>query len=114
MTETGNASDKERAQNALKMTLAGVIGQVGCLTLAIIAIALVAGLWLDQQFGTQPILTLVLVLASVPVTLYLMFRIVLSVAPKIQLSMEAGSGEAKRKAEEEPEGGERPGEDEKA
>jgi magnesium-transporting ATPase (P-type) len=100
--------DKDRADTALKMTLAGVIGQVGCLTLAIIAVALFAGLWLDNQFHTRPIFTLVLVLASVPLTLYLMFRIVLSVAPKIQVNTEQLVSSSKTE-EEEPEGGEHPG-----
>ena len=100
--------DKDRADTALKMTLAGVIGQVGCLTLAIIAVALFAGLWLDNQFHTRPIFTLVLVLASVPLTLYLMFRIVLTVAPKIQVNTEQLVSSSKTE-EEEPEVGEQSG-----
>jgi hypothetical protein len=70
------------------ITLAGIIGQVGCLTLAVIAVALFAGLWLDSQFDTKPLFVLALVLGSVPLTLFLMFRVVLSIAPKIQLSMD--------------------------
>lgn len=100
--------DKDRAIKALKMTLAGIIGQVGCLTILIIAIALGAGLWLDNQFQTRPIFTLVLVLASVPVTLFIMFKVVLSVAPKIQVSANQAVG-AKKIQEEEPEGGKHPG-----
>jgi MFS-type transporter involved in bile tolerance (Atg22 family) len=68
------------------MTLAVVVGQVGCLTLVIIAIALIAGLWLDARFDTKPLITLGLVIASVPLTLFLMFRVVLTVAPKIQIN----------------------------
>jgi hypothetical protein len=71
------------------MTLAGVIGQVGCLTLVVIGIALGAGLWLDNQFGTRPIITLVFVIASVPLTLFLMFRVVLTLAPKLQLTADS-------------------------
>ena len=111
MTEHGQASDKDRAKQALRMTLAGVVGQVGCLTLVIIAVALAAGLWLDSQFGTKPILTLVLLLASVPVTLFLMFRIVLSLAPKINLTAEELTKGTQQEPQEEPEGGEHPGDD---
>jgi len=100
--------DRDRAATALKMTLAGVIGQVGCLTIAIIAVALFAGLWLDNQFHTRIIFTLLFVMGSVPITLYLMFRIVLSVAPKIQLNADKLVG-VTPKEEEEPEGGEHPG-----
>jgi hypothetical protein len=105
MTET---PDKDRDGRALRMTLAGVIGQVGCLTIVIIAVALFTGLWLDTQFHTRPIFTLGLVLASVPLTLYLMFRVVLSVAPKIQMNTDQLIRSTK-KNEEEPEGGERSG-----
>lgn len=101
---TGSA-EKDRAQQALKMTLAGVIGQVGCVTLIIIGIALAVGLWLDNQFGTQPIITLVLVIASVPLTLFLMFRVVLSLAPKLQTTAEQSVGASDETTEEEPQSG---------
>ena len=52
-----------------------MLGQVGCLTILVIGVALAAGLWLDSQFGTKPIFTLALVLGSIPVTLVLMVRV---------------------------------------
>lgn len=96
--KTGSA-DKDRTQQAIKMTLAGVIGQVGCLTLVVIGIALGAGLWLDNQFGTRPIITLVLVIASVPLTLFLMFRVVLTLAPKLQLTADSSVESATEESE---------------
>jgi hypothetical protein len=102
--KTGSA-DKDRAQQALMLTLAGVIGQVGCLTLVVIGIALGAGLWLDNQFGTRPIVTLVLVIASVPLTLFLMFRVVLTLAPKLQLTVEQSVGATDETTEEETDSG---------
>jgi hypothetical protein len=107
MTETGGKPKKQWAGQTLSMTIAAIIGQVGCLTLVIIGVALAAGLWLDQQLDTRPLFTLLLILGSVPVTLYLMFRFVLSMAPKIQMDTEAAVG--KDQIEEEPEGGEHPG-----
>jgi magnesium-transporting ATPase (P-type) len=104
MTQDGQAPDKDRAQRALNMALAGIVGQVGCLTLVIIAVALIAGLWLDSRFHTRPLFALILVLGSVPVTLYLMFRIVLAFAPRIE-AYTAGANASK--TEEETEGGER-------
>ncbi len=92
MIPSGRSPERAGAERALKITVAGVVGQVGCLTLAIIAVALFAGLWLDSQFDTKPLFSLVLVLASVPLTLYLMFRVVLSVAPKIQLGVDQAMG----------------------
>ncbi len=48
--------------------------QSGCLVVALVLIAVVAGIWLDRMLGTRPVITLVLVLGSVPLTLLLLFR----------------------------------------
>jgi magnesium-transporting ATPase (P-type) len=99
MTQDGRRSDKARTQQALMMALLGVTGQVGCLTLVIILVALIAGLWLDNQFQTRPLFTLILVLASIPISLFLMFRLVLSFAPRIQ---RLAAGTMEPELEEEP------------
>ena len=103
MSQDGTAPDKAPALRALQMALLGVIGQVGCLTLVIILVALVAGLWLDNQFQTRPLFTIILVIISMPITIFLMFRVVLSFAPRIQnlSGMTIGSS-----LEEEAQGGE--------
>jgi hypothetical protein len=46
---------------------------VGCLTLIIVLAAVFGGLWLDRMLGTKPLLTVLLVLASAPVSLVLTF-----------------------------------------
>jgi F0F1-type ATP synthase assembly protein I len=69
--------------------LAGIIGQIGCLTVVIILIALGAGYLLDEAFGTRPILTIIALVASVPVTLYLTVRVSLFAARRAQRSFEA-------------------------
>jgi len=66
------------------MVLGAVVGQVGCLTLLIVLAALFIGLWLDGQFGTKPILTIILMIASIPVTLVLMFWIVRKATARLQ------------------------------
>jgi F0F1-type ATP synthase assembly protein I len=49
-----------------------VIGQVGCLTLAVVLASVFGGLWLDDQFGTKPVFTLVLLFAGIPLSVILM------------------------------------------
>ena len=92
MTQAGQSPGRKRPGQTLTMLLAGVLGQVGCLTLLIILAALVAGLWLDNQFHTRPLFVLILVLASIPVTLVLMFRLVLSIAPRLRVGAARGPG----------------------
>jgi F0F1-type ATP synthase assembly protein I len=67
---------KDRRQYVYNLTLAAVAGQVGCMTLVIIFGALIAGLWLDRSFSTKPLFTILFMIASMPITLYVMFRVV--------------------------------------
>lgn len=60
--------------------LAEAAAQIGCLTVVIILLALGAGIWLDSRLGTKPWFTLGLVLASIPVSLYMVVRMALSAA----------------------------------
>ncbi len=67
-------SDGEKT-NGFNTLLIVLIGQMGCLTLLVIALSVLAGLWLDNSFHTKPIFTLVLLLAGVPVSLVLMLYV---------------------------------------
>jgi len=71
-------------QQAYTLTLASIAGQVGLLTLGIIFVALFGGLWLDGQLGTKPMFTIILLIASVPVTVFIMFRVVRAATNRIQ------------------------------
>ncbi len=68
----------------MALAVGALLGQVGCVTLVVILAALVAGLWLDRQLDSRPLFTVLLMLGSVPVTIYLMIRIVLAGASKFE------------------------------
>lgn len=76
----GNTKDNQ----TYNMTLAVVIGQVGCFTPIIIIGALFVGLWLDRTFDTKPIFTIVFILASMPLSLYVLFRIVRAATARLK------------------------------
>lgn len=59
----------------LNTLLIVVIGQVGCLTLAVVLGSVFGGLWLDDQFGTKPVFTLVLLFAGIPLSVILMLYV---------------------------------------
>lgn len=61
-----------RRNEGLRTLLIVLIGQVGCVTLGVIAISVVLGLWLDGVFHTRPVITLVLLFAGVPISVVLM------------------------------------------
>jgi F0F1-type ATP synthase assembly protein I len=58
--------------------------QIGCMAVAVTIGALLVGLWLDGQLHTSPWLTIILLLASMPVSVYLIFRFALRAAHALQ------------------------------
>jgi hypothetical protein len=84
MAQEGPTPDTAQNQRALLKALLGVVGQVGCLTLVIVLVALFGGLWLDNQLQTRPWFTLGLILLSVPLTFALVLRVVFSSSDRIQ------------------------------
>ena len=94
----GQSNDKgqDEFRTAVTMTVVWVAG----LTLVVIFAALFAGLWLDKILDSKPLLTIVLVLISIPVTLFLTFRVVRAATARIQPAIK------KDVTEEEPHRGE--------
>ena len=70
------AQSENNTRNSMVNTLLMVvIGQVGCLTLAVILASVFGGLWLDNMFGTKPVFTLVLLFAGIPLSVFLMLYV---------------------------------------
>lgn len=91
MSQTGDQPDKKSALRSLNLTLASVTGSVGCLTVLIILVAFFAGRWLDNQFESDSIFTVVLMVGSVPVTLVVMFWVVRLVTTRFAKQSEDNS-----------------------
>jgi hypothetical protein len=66
------AQSNKARPTGISTLLIVLIGQMGCLTLVVIALSVAVGLWLDSVFNTKPIFTLVLLLAGIPVSVLLM------------------------------------------
>ncbi len=77
---------QDEFKTAVTMTVVWVAG----LTLVIIFGALLAGLWLDKILNSKPLLTIVFVLVSIPVTLFLTFRVVKTATARIQPVIKRG------------------------
>jgi MFS-type transporter involved in bile tolerance (Atg22 family) len=91
-----NGKGQDEFRTAVTMTVIWVAS----LTLVVIFAALFAGLWLDKILNSKPILTIILILVSVPVTLFLTFRVVKSATARIEPAIK------KDVTEEEPHRGE--------
>lgn len=66
------AQSEQKGRKILSTLLIVMIGQVGCLTLIIILASVFGGLWLDRTFGTKPVITLALLFAGIPVSVFVM------------------------------------------
>lgn len=88
--------EQDEFRTAVTMTVVWVAG----LTLVMIFAALFAGLWLDGIMHSKPLFTIVFILASIPVTLFLTFRVVRAATAHIQPAVK------KEVTEEEPHRGE--------
>jgi F0F1-type ATP synthase assembly protein I len=64
--------------------LAGIVGQIGCITVIIIGLAMGAGMLLDRFLGTSPVFTILFLVGSVPVTLFVTVRVSLMAANRAQ------------------------------
>jgi len=74
-----------RSNNRFNTILATVVGQVGCLTPLILLGALFAGLWLDRQFDTKPLFTILFIVGSAPVSVFVLYRIVRVATAKLKI-----------------------------
>jgi len=71
MSLSSDPSNKNPWLTAVNMKTLTVGGEVGCSTLLIVLAAVFGGLWLDNIFDTKPLITVILVLASAPLSLVL-------------------------------------------
>lgn len=85
-----NKDQKQIAQTAL---MAGVVGQVGCATVIVIAAALGAGFLLDRYLDTRPIFTIIFLIGSVPVTLYTIVRVTMTAVNRTQRRLDQNTEE---------------------
>ena len=69
------AQSGDKGRGILNTLLIVMIGQVGCLTLIIIFGSVLLGLWLDNMFGTKPVITLVLLFAGIPISVLVMLSV---------------------------------------
>lgn len=72
--------DKQRLVN---MTVIALVAQVGCLTLIIVLAAMFAGVWVDSRMNSKPVGTIILLIVSVPIALFIMLKVVRATLRKL-------------------------------
>lgn len=82
----------QRRSEGLRTLLIVLIGQVGCVTLGVIVLSVLLGLWLDGIFHTRPVITLVLLFAGVPVSVILMLFLARRTLAKLEAKEDVTEG----------------------
>lgn len=84
MTESNPQGNRQNANNQFNMTLAAVVGQVGCIIPVLLLGALFVGLWLDRYFDTRPFFAILFIVGSGPISIYVLYRIVKSATSRLK------------------------------
>jgi multisubunit Na+/H+ antiporter MnhG subunit len=100
------SSGDQREQTAFGAVLATTVAQVGCVTVIVIVGALALGIALDSRLDTKPLFTLLFVLVSIPLSLYLLVRVAYSSVQKLTPPVSTEAGGVR-----EPQSNERPSEE---
>lgn len=77
-------NEPQPADYTLNLLLASAAGMSGCLTLILVMGFLLIGLWLDSVLDTRPVVTITLIIISIPFALWITLRVALSVARTIE------------------------------
>lgn len=94
------SKDPGYSKYVMQIPLFAIGGEVGCLTLLIVFVALFVGLGLDRLLGTKPAFTIVLLLGSAPIALALTFWVAMR-AVKRYTPPPPASGQVKKIFDEE-------------
>ncbi len=84
MTQDQERHKPSGFQQASGITMVAVAGQVGCVTLLSVLLAVFLGLYLDRLLGTRPIILILLVLGSAPLSLILTYYIAIRATRQAQ------------------------------
>jgi hypothetical protein len=81
--------DSQRRLNAnANLSAMGLAGQIGCVIPIIILAAVLGGVWVDRRFDTDHVFTLLLLLASLPLSVYLTFIMAMRAVKDIGQSLQ--------------------------
>jgi F0F1-type ATP synthase assembly protein I len=96
---------KTRLQTNASLSAMGLAGQIGCVIPVIILAAVLGGVWLDKFFNTSNhLITVVLVLGSLPLSIYLTFFLAMRAVRDINRSLKPPGPEKPTEAKEDETG----------
>jgi F0F1-type ATP synthase assembly protein I len=95
-----NEKKQGKIPKSFNNALITVATQVGCLTVSIILGTLAIGMWLDNVFGTSPWILLGLLIISMPIALFVMFKVATATTKRMVIKPPVGLGITPEQEEE--------------
>ncbi len=85
--------DQDRPRYSFGAILSIVTGMVVLVVGLSVVVALFGGLWLDSVLNTKPVLTIILVVAAGPLSLYLVYRLTIMATSRLKTGLPANRGQ---------------------
>jgi len=79
-------TQSDKSGNKAINTILLVMLQAGVATVVIVLLSVFGGLWLDEQFNTKPLFTAILIIAGIPITVAVMYKIARQTVARISKS----------------------------
>ncbi len=73
----------EKPKNSFGVTLVAIVSIGGFLTLGIVILALLLGLWIDQTLNVKPLFTILFMVISAPLSIFVMYRVATTAIAKM-------------------------------
>ncbi len=83
---------KQKRSEGVRNLMFVLIGQSGFITLGVIAVSVLLGLWLDGIFHTGRTITVILILAGIPISILLMLGLSRRTLMKMQADAQKKDG----------------------
>jgi hypothetical protein len=78
---------REVSQQAAQIAAAFAVGQSGCVIVVVTFAALAVGLWVDKHLATKPLFSLLFICGSIPLSMFLLWRIAMSITRRVVQSL---------------------------
>ena len=94
-------SQADAARSSLELAFK-VLAQIGGLTIALLVAAIFGGLWLDRLMDTKPLFTVILILGSFPISMYVIYRVALGAVGSIRRPAGRPRGKEEMRSDDDP------------
>ena len=91
----------DAARSSLELAFR-VIALIGGLTMAVILVSIFGGLYLDRLLDTRPLFTIILIVGSFPISMYIIYRVALGAVGTIKPTAVRPRGKKEMRSDDDP------------